>query len=118
MRTHVLAYALIAASIAEPASAQNSAKYNYCHSVAAQESGWNGDSQNPHSKAVARGGVAGAGAGALIGGITGGSAGAGAAIGAAFGLVAGEARRSKSAQKVQNQENMYYNILNSCLEQS
>lgn len=105
--------ALVVAQTTYPAD-----KYNYCATVAAQQSGWNGSEQNPNSKAIARGGVAGAGAGALIGGMGGGDAGRGAAIGAAFGLIAGEARRQKGAQQVQNQQNAYYSILNACLQQS
>jgi outer membrane lipoprotein SlyB len=119
MRARGFTLVLIAMSFAAPANAQNvsEAKYNSCSATAAQQSGWNGDSQNPNSKAIARGGVVGAGTGALIGGMGGGNSGRGAAIGAAFGLVAGEARRSKGAQQVQNQENTYYNILNACLQQ-
>jgi Glycine zipper len=121
MRAALVAFALLATICIVPARAQstnNTAKYNYCSSVAAQQSGWNGDSQNPNSKAVARGGVFGAGTGALIGGVTGGNAGTGAAIGAAFGLIAGEARRSRGAKNVENQENAYYNALDACLQQA
>jgi Glycine zipper len=91
-------------------------KYNYCSAVAAQQSGWNGGSQS-NGNAALRGGVAGAGAGALIGGMGGGDAGTGAAIGAAFGLIAGESRRRKQEQKLQNQQNYYYNVLNACMQQ-
>lgn len=94
------------------------ARYDYCSQMASQQTGWNGNTQNPSSKAVARGGVAGAGTGALIGAVTGGNAGVGAAIGAGFGLIAGEARRSQGAQTVQNQQNAYYSVLNSCLARS
>ncbi|MBV8638281.1 MAG: hypothetical protein JO322_09365 [Candidatus Eremiobacteraeota bacterium] len=121
MRAQVVATAALAIFCMQPALAQTTYsrdKYNYCSNVAAQQSGWNGSEQNPNSKAIARGGVAGAGAGALIGGMGGGDAGRGAAIGAAFGLVAGEARRQKGAKQVQDQQNAYYNIFNACLEQS
>lgn len=120
MRAGLVALLVLAAMCNVPARAQTasgSSKYNYCSSIAAQQSGWNGNTQNPNSKAVARGGVAGAGTGALIGGITGGNAGVGAAIGGAFGLIAGEARRGRGAQDVQNQQNAYYNALNACLQQ-
>ena len=108
----------IAALIVAQQSMSDSQRYNYCSSMAAQQSGWSGDTQNPNSKAVARGGVAGAGTGALIGGITGGNAGVGAAIGAGFGLIAGEARRNRGAQQTQDKQNAYYNLLNSCLSQT
>ena len=111
--------ALVATAFALPASAQSSSansKYQYCSNIAAQQSGWNGSTQNPNSKSVARGGAAGAGAGALIGGMGGGNAGRGAAIGAAFGLVAGESRRAGGERNVQQQQNTYYNVLNACLQ--
>jgi YMGG-like Gly-zipper len=117
----IFAGVLIAALSVQSALAQTTYpqdKYNYCSAMAAQQSGWSGSEQNPHSKGVVRGGAAGAGAGALIGGMGGGDAGRGAAIGAAFGLVAGEARRQRGAKQVQEQQNAYYNILNACLQQS
>ena len=120
-RSVVLASALAAAAFAAPAAAQYApgdanGKYQYCSNVAAQKSGWNGSTQNPNSKSVARGGAVGAGAGALIGGMGGGNAGRGAAIGAAFGLVAGESRRAGGERNVQQQQNTYYNVLNACLQ--
>jgi hypothetical protein len=119
MRARIMLAGFIVISCANPAYAQSGAsdKYAYCSNYAAQQSGWNGSSQNPNSKAVARGGAVGAGAGALIGGMGGGDSGRGAAIGAAFGLIAGESRRQKGAQQAQNQENAYYSILNSCMQQ-
>lgn len=121
-RLSLVAFAVCAILAARPAAAQQQQqltqqqKYNYCHAAAVQQSGWNGSTQNPNSKSVARGGAVGAGTGALIGSMGGGNGWQGAAIGAAFGLVAGEARRNRGAQQVQNQQNNYYNILNSCLQ--
>jgi hypothetical protein len=118
MRLRTIGLTLLAILCAVPALAQNTTqeRYDYCHNLAARESGWSGDTRNPQSRAVAQGAGVGAGAGALIGGLTGGSGWTGAAIGAAFGAVAGEARRSRGARNVQDQQNMYYNILNACLE--
>jgi hypothetical protein len=105
-----------AQTIAPPNPQTRTNNYNYCSTVAAQQSGWNGGSQS-HGNAALRGGAAGAGAGALIGGMGGGDAGTGAAIGAAFGLIAGESRRRKQEQQQQKQQDYYYSVLNACMQQ-
>ena len=110
----LLAQTVITPPPGNPVAKQQS--YNYCLTVARQQTGYTGAGASSSSQnAPLRGAAAGALAGSSIGWMTGGNAGTGAAIGAGFGLLAGAARKNEAKRKAQSQEENFYNVLNSCL---